>query len=200
MKKIKSLAVMIAASVAVFQFGGISCFKSTVEASQNASQLNLIRKKAVTDYSKYQDNEMLVIYQDGTKTKEKKQICSQANAKSSDTVTDWCDKIVLKDGQDLEQAVKTLAQDEDVLYVQPNFKYTALSTTSSAASLHSRCTLSPSGSEQVALRSAKKRPSFISRVDLAVKLSITGAVLVTVILAKPLVRFPASSRTVAMMV
>lgn len=132
MKKIKSFAVMIAVSAAVSQFGGISYFESKAEAAKDGSQLNLIRKKAVTDYSQYEDNEMLVIYQDGTKAKEKKQIRSQANAKSSDTVTDWCDKIVLKDGQDLEQAVETLAQDQDVLYVQPNFKYTALSTKSSA--------------------------------------------------------------------
>ena len=48
-----------------------------------------------------------------------------------ETITDWCDKIILENEKDLKTTVESIAKDEDVLYVQPNFRYSAMGTMSS---------------------------------------------------------------------
>ncbi len=90
-------------------------------------------EKAVTDFSQYEENELLVLYKDGTSKKEKKKIVKEIETtmQERETITDWCDKIILENEKDLKTTVESIAKDEDVLYVQPNFRYSAMGTMSS---------------------------------------------------------------------
>jgi subtilisin family serine protease len=102
------------------------------KAGEETAGTESIEEKAVTDMSKYEDNELLVIYKDDTTQKEKKKAVKGLETQERTNVTEWCDKVVLEDSEDLEEAVETIAGNEDVLYVQPNFKYSIMSTASSA--------------------------------------------------------------------
>lgn len=91
------------------------------------------KEKAVTDFSQYEENELLVIYKDGTSKKEKKKIINETEIamQEREIITDWCDKITLENKKDLKTTVESIARDNDVLYVQPNFRYSAMGTMSS---------------------------------------------------------------------
>jgi len=149
---------LVFSEMGIVQPPGIAAVETKVQSQVEASPIDKVQsledndkeeifengEKAVTDYSMYEDNELLVIYQDGTTKKEKKRAFDGVETQERESVTGWCDKAVLENGEDLEDAVQTLAQSDDVLYVQPNFKYSvmrsstgnleysALSTSSSA--------------------------------------------------------------------
>lgn len=96
-------------------------------------EMETAEEKAVTDFSQYEENELLVLYKDGTSKKEKKKIVNEIETtmQERETITDWCDKITLENEKDLKTTVESIAKDEDVLYVQPNFRYSAMGTMSS---------------------------------------------------------------------
>lgn len=87
------------------------------------------QEQSVTDLSKYETNDVIVVYKKEANATEKKtfSICSlpkdQEENASVDTLTD--DSVVLKlDSKDaLETAVEALSNDNRVEYVQPNYIY-----------------------------------------------------------------------------
>lgn len=101
------------------------------EQTKKETLLNMLEEKTVTDLSQYEDQELIVIYQDKTTKKEKKQAFDKIETEEQKAITDWCDKVVLKNPDDLEQTLESLAENEDIAYVQPNFKYSAMSSVSS---------------------------------------------------------------------
>lgn len=112
--------------------GALAFGQAETASSADTEQSADLEEKAVTDYSKYENGELLVIYKEDASKKEKKAASSGVAVEERTQVTDWCDKITLEEEGDLEAAVERVAESEDVLYVQPNFQYQAMGTVSSA--------------------------------------------------------------------
>lgn len=93
--------------------------------------------KSVTDLSKYETNEVIVVYKnDSNATVNRTMRLAGLSKKETeeangDTLTE--NSVILRlDSQDtLEDAIDTLSQDSRVAYVQPNYTYYALEDTSS---------------------------------------------------------------------
>ncbi len=60
-------------------------------------EMETAEEKAVTDFSQYEENELLVLYKDGTSKKEKKKIVNEIETtmQERETITDWADLIIL---------------------------------------------------------------------------------------------------------
>lgn len=121
------LGIVLAADTAV---PGASA--SSQEETKAAGAYAELEEKAVTDYSKYENGELIVIYKEGASKKEKQQASSGIDIRERTQVADFCDKITLEEEGELETAVGHMAESEDVLYIQPNFRYQSMGTVSSA--------------------------------------------------------------------
>ena len=128
MKKI--IASVLTTSILATAIGPVSFNPMKIQADTNSP-------KSVTDLSKYENNDVIVVYKDDYNATPKKtlKIASlnqeeQANA-TVDSLTD--DTVVLKLNSDeaLADAVTALSKDDRVAYVQPNYIYHALEDTSS---------------------------------------------------------------------
>lgn len=110
---------------------------SPVQIQANTNPSNTDTPESVTDLTKYETNDVIVVYKKEANATAKKtlQIASldqeDQNAATVDPLTD--DTVVLKlDSEDaLADAVATLSKDDRVAYVQPNYIYHALEDTSS---------------------------------------------------------------------
>lgn len=102
------------------------------EETKAAGAYAELEGKAVTDYSKYKNGELIVIYKEGVSEKEKQQAFSGIDIRERAQAADFCDKITLEEEGEVETAVGHIAESEDVLYVQPNFRYQSMGTVSSA--------------------------------------------------------------------
>lgn len=126
----KTIAVFLGTVLAVNAVQPVS--EAAGSGISEAAVKTDIEDKAITDVSRYEDKELIVIYKDDVSKKEKKQAVHGIDIQERNEVTDWCDKITLKNEDDLVSAVESVAENEDVFYVQPNFHYSALGTVSSA--------------------------------------------------------------------
>lgn len=133
MKKI--IGSVLTASMLAATIGPMPVSPVKIQANTNSS--NTDTPESVTDLSKYENNDVIVVYKEDTNATAKKTLkiasLEQEDQKNAtvDSLTD--DTVVLKlDSEDaLADAVATLSKDDRVAYVQPNYIYHALEDTSS---------------------------------------------------------------------
>lgn len=133
MKKI--IGSVLTASMLAATVGPMPGSPAKIQANTNSS--NTGTPESVTDLSKYENNDVIVVYKEDTNATAKKTLkiasLDQEDQKNAtvDALTD--DTVVLKlDSEDaLADAVATLSKDDRVAYVQPNYIYHALEDTSS---------------------------------------------------------------------
>ena len=133
MKKI--IGSVLTASMLAATVGPMPGSPAKIQANTNST--NTDTPESVTDLSKYENNDVIVVYKEDTNATAKKTLkiasLDQEEQKNAtvDSLTD--DTVVLKlDSEDaLADAVATLSKDDRIAYVQPNYIYHALEDTSS---------------------------------------------------------------------
>lgn len=133
MKKIVATVLATSLVASSFQFAPIT--EQTVYAAPATN--NAEQTKSVTDLSKYDTNQVIVVYKkDSNATEEKTLSIASLNAKEEEnaTVEELTDNSVVLslDSEDtLEDAIQSFSQDSRVEYIQPNYIYHALDTVDS---------------------------------------------------------------------
>lgn len=104
----------------------VVCLLWTREIEKNsivsyAEEDNYIAKESITNISDYETNEIIVMYKEDTAKKVKTKALS--NDVKEESLSNQCALVTVKDKETLQETIELLSQDEDVLFIQPNYKY-----------------------------------------------------------------------------
>lgn len=135
MKKILSTILATSLVASSFNIPPLTYQTSLAATKEN----NVEQNKSVTDLSKYETNQIIVVYKKDSNATEEKTLkiasldaTKEANA-AVDELTDNSVVLSLESEETLEEAIEVFSNDSRVEYIQPNYIYHALDTNSSVS-------------------------------------------------------------------
>lgn len=135
MKKILSTILATSLVASSFNIPPLTYQTSLAATKEN----NVEQNKSVTDLSKYETNQIIVVYKKDSNATEEKTLkiasldaTKEANAEV-DELTDNSVVLSLESEETLEEAIEVFSNDSRVEYIQPNYIYHALDTNSSVS-------------------------------------------------------------------
>lgn len=129
------LSLAIAVQLNTASWGSVQTPSAVSAATVDAKGISgaysdvYVPESIVTDIDKYETNEMLVVY----KNKNSKADGLPKSARE-EKITQTCSLIEVGNTTDLEKSIKTLSENDDVLFMEPNYKVKLLETDDTYAS------------------------------------------------------------------